>query len=62
MKHRQMSHLNSQMAQLHANLMDFNDLIETTSNQFVAMEKLGKLHGALFMASHTVFEMDQFES
>ena len=31
LKQRHLSHLNSQLAQLHANLSDFNELINTTS-------------------------------
>ncbi|KAG2733440.1 hypothetical protein G9P44_002965 [Scheffersomyces stipitis] len=59
-RQRQLSHLNSQMAQLHANLSDFNDLIQTTCSQYQSIEKLGKLHAGLFMASHSVFESDNF--
>ena len=39
---RKLSHLNSQMAQLNANLCDFNDLLSITCNQFQSIEKLGK--------------------
>ncbi|ODV77287.1 uncharacterized protein CANTADRAFT_55576 [Suhomyces tanzawaensis NRRL Y-17324] len=59
-KQRQLSHLNSQMAQLHANLSDFNELIHTTCTQYQSIENLGKLHAAMFMASHAVFENDNF--
>ena len=39
---RKLSHLNSQMAQLNANLCDFNDLLVTTCSQYQSIEKLGK--------------------
>lgn len=61
-KQRQLSHLNSQMAQLHANLSDFNELIHTTCTQYKSIEKLGKLHASLLMASHGVFESDNFSN
>lgn len=60
-RQRQLSHLNSQVAQLHANLTDMNELIATTCTQYLAVERLGKLHAAMFMASHAVFESDNFE-
>lgn len=60
LRQRHLSHLNSQLAQLHANLSDFNELINTTSAQFKSIEKMGIMHGSLFMASHTVFENDNF--
>lgn len=60
LKQRQISHLNSQLAQLHANLSDFNELINTASAQYKSIERLGIMHGSLFMASHTVFENDNF--
>lgn len=60
LKQRQLSHLNSQLAQLHANLSDFNELINTTCVQYKSIERLGIMHGSLFMASHTVFENDNF--
>jgi len=50
------------MAQLHANLSDFNELIHTTCTQYKSIEKLGKLHASLFMASHGVFESDNFSN
>ncbi|CAK7893409.1 hypothetical protein CAAN1_08S01596 [[Candida] anglica] len=58
LKQRHLSHLNSQLAQLHANLSDFNELISITAAQVKHIEKLGIMHGALFMASHVVFEND----
>lgn len=57
---RQLSHLNSQVAQLHANLSDFNDLMTTTIQQYQSLEVLGKIQASLFMASHKVFEEDTF--
>lgn len=59
-KQRHVSHLNSQLAQLHANLTDFNELIGITVAQYKSIEKLGIMHGALFKASHAVFENDNF--
>lgn len=61
LKLRHLSHLNSQLAQLHANLSDFSDLINTTCVQYKLMQRLGVMHGSLFMASHTVFEHDNYE-
>ena len=61
LKQRHLSHLNSQLAQLHANLSDFTDLINTTCVQYKLIQRLGVMHGSLFMASHTVFENDQAE-
>ena len=58
LKQRHLSHLNSQIAQLHANLLDLNELIGITALQVKYIEKLGMMHGALFMASHVVFEND----
>ncbi|RCK55029.1 hypothetical protein Cantr_03692 [Candida viswanathii] len=57
---RKLSHLNSQMAQLNANLCDFNDLLSITCNQFQSIEKLGKIHSSIFMACHGVFEDENF--
>ncbi|CAI5756703.1 unnamed protein product [Candida verbasci] len=57
---RQLSHLNSQMAQLHANLSDFNELINTTVLQYNRIENLGKIHASIFMASQKVFEEEMF--
>ncbi|CAK9435460.1 uncharacterized protein LODBEIA_P01870 [Lodderomyces beijingensis] len=57
---RQLSHLNSQIAQLQANLADFNDLIKTTTQQYQSLEQLGKIQASLFMASHKVFEDENF--
>lgn len=57
---RKLSHLNSQMAQLNANLCDFNDLLSITCNQFQSIEKLGKIHASIFMACHGVFEDENF--
>ena len=54
---RKLSHLNSQMAQLNANLCDFNDLLVTTCSQYQSIEKLGKIHASIFMAGHTVLKM-----
>lgn len=61
-KQRHLSHLNSQLAQLHANLSDFTDLINTTCVQYKLIQRLGIMHGSLFMASHTVFEHDNYRA
>jgi hypothetical protein len=58
LKQRHLSHLNSQLAQLQANLSDFNQLLTITALQVKHIERLGVMHGALFMASHVVFEND----
>lgn len=57
---RKLSHLNSQMAQLNANLCDFSDLLSITCNQYQSIEKLGKIHSSIFMACHGVFEDENF--
>ena len=59
---RQLSHLNSQVAQLHANICDFNEQIAITTRQYQDIQTLGKIHGSLFMASRTVFENDNFDA
>lgn len=56
LKQRQLSHLHSQLAQLEANLSDFENLIKITTFQAEYIKKLGIMHGSLFMASHKVFE------
>ncbi|KAI3405773.1 hypothetical protein KGF56_001380 [Candida oxycetoniae] len=58
---RQLSHLNSQVAQLHANVSDFNELLKTTAQQYQSLQMLGKLQASLFMASHRVFEEESFK-
>lgn len=59
-KQRQLNHLNSQVAQLQANISDLNDLLMTTSNQYEAIEKLGVLNGSLLMSANQVFEREHF--
>ncbi|CAD1808930.1 DASH complex subunit Hsk3 like family protein [Candida parapsilosis] len=59
---RQLSHLNSQVAQLHANLSDFNDLITTASEQYKNIEMLGKIHASLLMGSRKIFEEEAFDN
>ncbi|KAK9471075.1 DASH complex subunit Hsk3 like-domain-containing protein [Dipodascopsis tothii] len=56
MKARQMSHLHSQLAQLQANMNDLENLLKVTAVQGEYIKRLGGLHGALFIASHRVFE------
>lgn len=59
---RQLSHLNSQVAQLHANLSDFNDLVTTASEQYKNIEMLGKIHASLLMGSRKIFEEEAFDN
>lgn len=59
-KQRQLSHLNAQLAQLQANLTDLDNLIKITAIQAEYIEKIGLMHGSLFMASHDVFERESF--
>jgi conjugal transfer/entry exclusion protein len=47
LKSRQLSHLNSQIAQLQANLDDMDNLLRVTVKQAEYIRKLGILHGAL---------------
>lgn len=58
---RQLSHLNSQVAQLHANICDFNEQMAITMRQYQDIQNLGKLQGSLFMACRTVFENENFK-
>ncbi|CAN6641662.1 hypothetical protein TRVA0_018S02652 [Trichomonascus vanleenenianus] len=51
-----MAHLNSQLAQLQANISDMDNLLRVAVVQAEYIRKLGILHGSLFMASHRVFE------
>ncbi|CAM1502024.1 Fc.00g040080.m01.CDS01 [Cosmosporella sp. VM-42] len=53
-KTRQLTHLNSQLAQLSANLSDTENLLRMTSVQAEAMRGLGSWHGGLFMAASKV--------
>lgn len=57
----QLGKLKSQVEQLHENLSNFNVLITETCGQYKSIETLGKLHAGLFMASHAVFENENFE-
>ncbi|KEZ39331.1 hypothetical protein SAPIO_CDS10021 [Scedosporium apiospermum] len=54
MKARQLTHLNSQLAQLSANLADTENLLRMTSVQAEAMRGLGSWHAGLFMAASKV--------
>lgn len=47
LKQRQLSHLHSQLAQLEANLSDFENLIKITTFQADYIKKLGIMHGSL---------------
>lgn len=51
----QLAQLNEQMAILHSNLTKFDALIKDTAVQYESIQKLGVMHGSLFMASHSVF-------
>ncbi|KAM5346882.1 hypothetical protein ACJ41O_009887 [Fusarium nematophilum] len=53
-KSRQLAQLNSQLAQLSANLSDTENLLRMTSVQAEAMRGLGSWHGGLFMAASKV--------
>lgn len=53
---RQLSHLLSQLSQLEGNLDDFNQIINITSAQYKSIEKLGKMHASMFLASYSVLE------
>ncbi|KAL6452493.1 hypothetical protein SBY92_001751 [Candida maltosa Xu316] len=48
------------MAQLNANLSDFNDLLVNTCSNYEKIEQLGKIHASIFMAGHSVFEEENF--
>ncbi|KAJ4132951.1 hypothetical protein NW754_015763 [Fusarium falciforme] len=54
LKSRQLAQLNSQLAQLSANLSDTENLLRMTSVQAEAMRGLGSWHGGLFMAASKV--------
>lgn len=54
-KAEQMAQLNEQVAILHSNLQKFDSLVKDTAIQYESIQNLGVMHGALFMASHTVF-------
>jgi len=49
LKQRQLSHLHSQLAQLEANLADFDNLIKITAIQAEYIKKLGIMHGGLYV-------------
>lgn len=51
----QIAQLNEQVAILHTNLTKFDGLLKDTAVQYETIQKLGVMHGSLFMASHTVF-------
>lgn len=54
-REQQLAQLNEQVAILHSNLTKFDSLVKDTAVQYEAVQKLGVMHGSLFMASHTVF-------
>ena len=49
-KHRQLSHLNSQLTQLQAHLSDLEDLVRMTAVQAEHIRALGGIHGALYVS------------
>ncbi|CUS13877.1 unnamed protein product [Tuber aestivum] len=53
-KARQLSHLNSQLAQLQAHLADLQDIMRVTAVQAENIKSLGGLNGALLMAAGKV--------
>ncbi|KJZ75797.1 hypothetical protein HIM_04954 [Hirsutella minnesotensis 3608] len=53
-KARQLTHLNSQLAQLSANLADTENLLRMTSVQAESLRGLGSWHAGLFMAASKV--------
>ncbi|EGW33241.1 uncharacterized protein SPAPADRAFT_60583 [Spathaspora passalidarum NRRL Y-27907] len=53
---RQLSHLNSQVGQLHANIADFHELLTTTASQYEMIEKLGKMQAHFLLAANSYFE------
>ncbi|CAN3502500.1 hypothetical protein DICA1_E11760 [Diutina catenulata] len=61
-RHTEMNHLQSQMKQLETNVAKMAGHIRTMCQQYESIEQMGKLHGAYFMASHRVFESDNFDS
>ncbi|KAF3908719.1 hypothetical protein ABW20_dc0104959 [Dactylellina cionopaga] len=55
-KARQYTHLQSQLAQLQANLSDMEELLRMTATQAENIKVLGALHGGLFIGATKVFE------
>ncbi|KAK6341716.1 hypothetical protein TWF696_008783 [Orbilia brochopaga] len=55
-KTRQYTHLQSQLAQLQANLSDMEELLRMTATQAENIKILGGLQGGLFMGATKVFE------
>ncbi|KAI5809985.1 DASH complex subunit Hsk3 like-domain-containing protein [Peziza echinospora] len=53
-KQRQLSHLNSQLAQLHAHISDLENLVRITAVQAEHIRSLGGIHGALLMSAAKV--------
>lgn len=56
----QLKHLNSQLVQLQANLAEFNELVKDTTAQYKQIQSLGINHASIFMASHAVFDLENF--
>lgn len=56
LKQRQLSRLHAQLAQLESNISEMDGLLRITCFQGEHILKLGLMQGALFMASHKVFE------
>ncbi|KAG4301678.1 hypothetical protein PCK1_002163, partial [Pneumocystis canis] len=58
---RQLSHLHSQLAQLHANLSDLENHFRVTAIQADAVRKLGALQASMFMAVSRVLGEENLE-
>ncbi|GBL48713.1 hypothetical protein ACI3LY_000898 [Candidozyma auris] len=61
-KEDQMAELNEQAALLHSNLTEFDRLLKETARQYESIQSLGVMHGAFFMASHTVFGSHYYDT
>lgn len=54
-KELQFEELHEQLALLHSNLSEFDNLVKDTARQYESIQSLALMHGSMFMASHTVF-------
>lgn len=61
-KEDQLAELNEQAALLHSNLTEFDKLLKETARQYESIQSLGVMHGAFFMASHTVFGSHYYDT
>lgn len=53
-RHEHLAQLEEQLVLLHSNLQKFQALVKDTAVQAQSIQNLGVMHGALFVASHTV--------